>query len=178
MDIQAIFFFGSIILGFIFTLYYFISLFNNKGSLGFKIIGGIIVILYGMFAYGLTAMPAFVKCVRYDNRYIRCLKGNIGQIQFAVEMYNMDQKEENMMHNLDMELLKKGGYLKKLEDSYPDCEYYNEGDLTKDKYYIVCKRCGNWALNEQKKKELREQEKHSFKGFCISLACLIGGFNY
>ena len=178
MDIQAIFFFGSIILGFIFTLYYFISLFNNKGSLGFKIIGGIIVILYGMFAYGVSAMPAFVKCARYDNRYIRCAKTNIGAIRAAVELYNMDQKEENLMHNLDINLLKKGGYLTKLEDSYPDCEYYNEGDLTKDGYYILCKRCGSWTVNEQKKKELREQEKHSFKGLCISLASLISGFNY
>lgn len=178
MEIQAIFFFGSIILGFIFTLYYFISLLNNKGSLGFRIIGGIIVILYGMFAYGVIAMPPFVRCVRYDNRYIRCVRTNTGAIRAAVEMYNMDQKEENMMHNLDLNLLKKDGYLKKLEDSYPDCEYYNEGDLTKDEYYIVCKRCGNWTLNEQKKKELREREKRTFKGICISLASFISGFNY
>ena len=178
MDIQAIFFFGTIILGFIFTLYYFILLFYNKGSLGFKIIGGIIVVLYGMFAYGVIAMPPFIRCVRYDNRYIRCAKTNTGVIKSAVEMYNMDQKEENLMHNLDINLLKEGGYLEKLDDSYPDCEYYNEGDLTKDEYYIVCKRCGNWTLNEQKKKELREREKHSFKGLCISLASLISGFNY
>ena len=173
---QTIFFFGTIIIGLIFCLYYLGSLFNEKSkSLAFKIIGGIIVIFYGMFAYGLIVMPPFIKCVRYDNRYIRCIKTNVNKIASAVEMYNMDHYDGNQMHELNMDLLKKEGYLKKLEESYSDCEYYNEGDLTKDGYYIVCKRCGNEKLNEQKKKEMEEKEKRTFKGFCISLARLFSG---
>ena len=175
---EEILFFCTIIVGFIFCVYYLFSVFNNKGSLGFRIVGGIVFVFCCMFAYGLCAMPPYVKCVRYDNRYIRCAKTNTGAIRAAVEMYNMDQKEDNLMHDLDINLLKKGGYLKKLEDSYPDCEYYNEGDLTKDGYYIVCKRCGNEILNEQKKKELKEREKHTFKGLCIYLASLISGLPY
>ena len=97
---------------------------------------------------------------------------------FVDPPYDYDVYEKILEKVSTLNLLKEGGYLEKLDDSYPDCEYYNEGDLTKDEYYIVCKRCGNWTLNEQKKKELREREKRTFKGICISLASLISGFNY
>ncbi len=175
---EAIIFLGTTLVGLMFCFYYLFAVFNNRGSLGFRIVGGIIFIFYCMYAYGLSTMPSYVRCMMYDNRYLRCAKTNTGIIRAAVEFYNMDQKEENLMHNLDINLLKKGGYLNKLEDSYPDCEYYNEGDLTKEEYYIVCKRCGNFALNEKKRKEMREREKKTFKGLCISLASLISGFPY
>ena len=138
---QLIFFFSIIIVGFIFCIYYIGSLFSKKSNnLVFKIIGGITVIIYGMIVYGLIAMPPFITCVRYDNRYIRCIKTNVLLIQNAVEMYNMDN--DTMMTTLDLKTLVNKHYLRDIpKGPEPDCEYYSTGDLSGDGY-IACKRHG------------------------------------
>lgn len=85
-----------------------------------------------LFTYNLP--PAHVYRTGDSERQKRCFT-NIRIIQEAVAIYNLDVKEENIMKELDIEQLIKGGYLKEdFRKSKPEeaCSYISEGDLSKN----------------------------------------------
>lgn len=92
----------------------------------------------GVGIVAAMAIPNFQKA-RGSARQKACFS-NIRVLTGATEMYNLDN--DTMMSTLDINALVKGGYLKQAPTHpEPDCEYYSEGDLTKDGV-ICCKRHG------------------------------------
>ena len=97
--------------------------------IGFAVIGFIMICVIGFLA--ALALPNFERA-RDEARRKACFS-NQRVLMGGVEMYNMDVKEENMMHNLNIDILVKERYVKekpKLPD--PKCSYVSEGDLAKD----------------------------------------------
>lgn len=76
----------------------------------------------------------------------------------AIEMYNIDKDQK--MTSLDLSVLLEEKYLKELpQKPIKECEYYSEGDISKDGY-IACKRHRSFELicrNQEKERE--EEEK-------------------
>ena len=80
----------------------------------------------------------------YNNpEIIRKCRINMRDINTAIDMYNMDSSIM-METQLDLPTLIKGKYLRKeLEKPTPECEYYIEGDISKDGC-IACKKHGSF----------------------------------
>ncbi len=95
----------------------------------------------GVGIIAAMAIPNF-KAARSSAREKSCFS-NMRVLLGAVEMYNMDC--ETMMTSINqenMEELVKKGYLKSVpKGTEPECEYYSEGDISKDGK-IGCKKHG------------------------------------
>ena len=76
---------------------------------------------------------------------------------YAVEMYNMDNNTP--MTSLDISVLLKGNYLKdNSEKLTKECDYYSEGDLSKDGY-ICCRKHGSIIQLKQEEDERQKRIK-------------------
>ena len=97
----------------------------------------VVLLLY--FLFNLACIPSHRG--NHSHNPQKDCRTNIRVIESAVEMYNMDSS--SIMNNLDIDILIKGHYLKE-KPIEPDknCEYFIEGDLSKDGY-VYCARHGD-----------------------------------
>ncbi|GAB4275931.1 MAG: hypothetical protein Kow0029_17430 [Candidatus Rifleibacteriota bacterium] len=112
----------------------FASIFSGKGFrlAELMIVFAIVGMLFTM------AIPNFRKA-REQARDKACY-ANIRVIQGAVEMYNLDHQQ--MMKNLDLNALLRGGYIKSMPTKpEPGCRYENRGSLDSNGK-IVCRLHG------------------------------------
>jgi hypothetical protein len=82
-------------------------------------------------------------------------------IGYAVEMYNLDNNPP--MTSLDISVLLRDHYLKNYtQKSTVECDYYSEGDLSKDGY-IYCKKHGSIIKlkqeEDEKQKRIKEEQE-------------------
>ncbi len=96
----------------------------------------------------------YAYCPEFNTGYKGCLY-NIRELQGAVEMYNMDDKEK--MHELDLEKLLETECIKNIPTNrYYNCKYISKGDLT-DNGEICCDFHG--SISEiGKKYEIEKKE--------------------
>lgn len=153
----------------LFTLIFFvfIALLVVARSLLFKILSTIYEVICGIFSFvfsgkgirlaelmvvfaiiGILAavsIPNFRKA-REQSRHKACY-ANMRVILGAVEMYNMDNKEQ--MSNLNLNALYKGKYLKgEIHKPEPGCHYVNRGNLAAGGY-VFCKLHGAVESDEE-----------------------------
>ena len=100
--------------------------YSNKNAFTFIELIIVVIILAILFA---MAQPNR-RPPRASHREKACFS-NLRVIQGAVEMYNMDVDSKNLMKTLDLDILVKGNYLKKLPDKPEEsCLYMSYGDLS------------------------------------------------
>ncbi len=147
-------FFGSLIAGFILSVYYFMNFSSMEQPA--KIAGGGFVIIYAVIMIGIMNSPVINQKHNHGSASEKNCFSNQRVIAGAIEMYNMDSKEE--MKTLDLDSLVKKGYLKSKPENKDGwgnvCEYYVEGDLSKEiGNSIFCKTHGNPYKTEETKKK-------------------------
>ncbi|GEM_PF-975506 len=129
----------------------FSLLFSGKGFRLAELM--IVVAIIGVLA--AIATPNFRKA-RSSARDKACM-ANIRVLSGAVEMYNMDNP--GMMHQLDMDALLKGKYLKsKIIGAESDCRYLAIGDLSEGGE-IYCQLHGN--IDRRTPEELRGDMRYA-----------------
>ncbi len=106
--------------------------FLKKDSAHRREVFGLMISIVFMNALGLFQTP---PRNHEDPRKSKCISLQ-RQYMISTEMYNMDHEQK--ITSLDIPLLLKEGYLKEEPKPTPKCEYYSEGDLSKDGF-VYCK---------------------------------------
>ena len=120
---------------------------NSRGLTFIELL--IIIAILGILI--AMAIPSRKSCGRPNARLKSCFS-NQRVLAGAVEIYNMDVKQENMMHSLNQEILLKEKYIKTpIQGPEKDCRYFSVGDLAQDGI-ICCEYHGDILQKHMKSK--------------------------
>jgi hypothetical protein len=128
------------------------------------IITNILLGAYDFVWHGLNRRKAtqwywygYAYCPEFNTGYKTCLY-NIRELQGAVEIYNMDDKE--MMHELNLERLVETGCIKNIPTNrHYNCKYISKGDLTENGE-VCCDFHGSFSeIGKNFEKEKNEFDK-------------------